>query len=247
MRNWGLRRYFKSMLVAVSIVVCGAGTALATTSTSTHYQVTETQFGAGSTQQACSSQYCARASIGDMTSSSASASANYTASFDPPITGEPLLEVIVDPGESNLGTLTTEKTATKTTIVRVRNYLSDGYTLQIVGNPPKYGSHTLAAPAAPIAAARGTEQFAINAAANTIPQVGASPVQVPSSQTSFGVVEDNYRTPNIFKYTSGDIIARSLSTSGRTDYTISMIVNVSNATPAGHYTGDFSAIVTPIY
>jgi len=128
--------------------------------------------------------------------------------------------------------LTTEKTATKTMIVRVRNYLSDGYTLQIVGSPPKVGGHTLATPTTPTGVHPGTEQFAINAVANTSPNVGADPLQVPSNQTSFGVVTDNYRTPNVFKYASGDVIARSSSASGQTDYTVSMVVNISNATPS---------------
>jgi len=160
---------------------------------------------------------------------------------------DPLLEVIVDSGASNLGTLTTESTAYKSMTVRVRTYLSDGYVLQIVGNPPKYGDHTLATPTTPTSALPGTEQFGINATTNTTPNVGADPLQVPSSQTSFGVVNDNYKLANKFQYISGDEVARSESESGRTDYTISMIVNVSNSTPAGHYTGDFSAVVIPVY
>lgn len=234
-----------SLLVAL---VFGGGTqvALATTSSSNHYQVTETEFGASSTSESCSDAYCARASIGDMAAGS-SKSAKSTATFGSVTSDEPLLEVIVDPGTSDLGTLTTEHTATKTMTVRVRNYLSDGYTLQITGNPPKYGGHTLDTPTTPTASKPGTEQFGINAVVNTTPAVGLNPVQVPSSETSFGIINDDYGTPNLFKYSDNDVVAHSDSESGRTDYTVSMIVNVSNSTPAGHYTGDFSAVVIPVY
>ncbi len=223
-----------------------AGTAFAETSNSTNYQVTESEFNSGSSQQSCSGQYCARASIGDMTAGSSKSNGG-TATFGSVVDGEPLLEVIVNQGESNLGVLTTETTATKTMVVQIRNYLSGGYILQIVGDPPRYGTHTLSTPATPTAATPGTEQFAINAAANTTPNVGSAPVQLPSGQTSFGFVADDYHTPDLFKYTSGDVVARSNTESGRTDYTISMIVNISNATPAGHFSSDFSAVVIPVY
>lgn len=234
------------ILLAMLLAFVSVGRVVATTSSSTNYQVTETQFNSGMSLESCSDQYCARASIGDITAGTSS-SPESTATFGALTSEEPLLEVIVDPGESNLGILTTEETATKTTVIRIRSYLSNGYVLQIVGDPPKYNDHTLSTPATPTASDPGTEQFAINAAANTTPSVGAGPVQVPSSQTSFGEVTNDYATPNLFKYSSGDVVAESLSESGRTDYTISMIVNISNSTPAGRYTGDFSAVVIPFY
>lgn len=208
--------------------------------------MTESGFGSGLNQESCSEQYCARASIGDLAVGE-SASNGGSATFGSITSDEPVLEVIVDPGESNLGILSTERTATKTTVIRIRNHLSEGYVLQIVGDPPKYGGHKLNTPSTPTSAAPGTEQFGINAALNTVPSVGASVQQIPSGQTSFGVVGDDYKTANLFKYVSGDVIAHSLTQSGQTNYTISMIVNVSNATPAGHYSGDFSAVVVPYY
>jgi len=246
MQKRGLRRLAK--LLAMATCFAGIGTsAVWAVSSSPNYQVTETEFGATSANETCSGQYCARASIGDVTGGSDSKSSGSSATFGSITSDEPLLEVIVDPGESNLGTLTTEQTATKTMVVRIRNYLSNGYVLQITGNAPKYGNHTLATPSTPTASDPGTEQFALNAADNSTPNVGASPVQVPSNEFSFGEVEDDYKTANLFQYISGDVVARSTQASGQTDYTISMIVNISNATPAGHYSGDFSAVVIPFY
>jgi hypothetical protein len=234
------------VLLAIAVISCGATTMAAALSSSSSYQVTETEFVSGSSAQNCSGQFCAQTSIGDMTAGDAT-STTYKTKFGSLTGSDPLLEVIVDPGVSDLGVLTAEHTATKTTIVRIRNYLSSGYILQIVGEPPKVAGHTLSTPSSPTASTPGTEQFAINAAANTTPLVGAGPVQVPSDQTSFGVVNDAYRTSNLFKFNSGDVVAHSNKESGRTDYTISMIVNISNKTPAGHYSGDFAAIVIPIY
>lgn len=220
---------------------------MAETSSSAHYQVSDTEFSPTSNPVGCSGQYCARASIGDMTEGGDSKNTTSTAKFGSLRDSDPLLEVIVDPGVSNLGVLSAESTSYKTMTVRVRNYLSDGYTLQVVGAPPKYGNHTLSTPTTPTTSTPGTEQFGINATANTTPSVGADPTQVPSGQYSFGKVNDDYKIQNKFKYISGDTVARSDSESGRTDYTISMIVNVSNSTPAGHYTGDFSVVVIPVY
>jgi hypothetical protein len=186
-----------------------------------------------------------RGSIGNMV-----AGTSGTASFGPITPDVPTLEVIVaaGPEPSHLGVLTTEQTATKTMTVKVRSYLSNGYFLQIAGKAPTYSGHSLTALGSPTAAAPGTEQFGINAVANTSPaNFGADPVQVPSSEFSYGTVEPNYSTPNLYMYQPGGTVARSLVASGQTDYTISMIINVANNTPAGLYSTEFSAVVIPMY
>lgn len=249
MRERKLWRYSALLLLAAAVAVSGAPVAFAQTAKSPNYQVTETEFGGMSGKVNCSQEYCARGSMGGMSGGASSSEGGGSARFSTVAAGsdDPLLEVIVDPGQSNLGVLETHKTSSKTAVVRVRTHLSSGYMLQIVGDPPKYGGHTLETPSAPTDSTPGTEQFGINAVANTVPAVGADPAQIPSGQTSFGVVNDNYNTPNKFMYSSGDVVAHSNSESGRTDYTISMIVNVSPQTPAGHYAGDFSAVIIPIY
>jgi hypothetical protein len=73
------------------------------------------------------------------------------------------------------------------------------------------------------------------------------PVQIPANQSDFGVVARGYDIPNMFKYTSGDVVARSNQESGRTDYTVSMVVNISSSTPPGRYSSDFAAVVIPAY
>lgn len=246
MQKQRVLRVIGPMLLAALVPLVFAGTTFAVTSSSNNYQVTETQFSSGTSVQSCSGSYCAKVSIGD-TAIGSGANGTNTAKFGSITNSDPLLEVIVIAGESNLGLLTSETTATKITTVKIRNYLSEGYVLQIIGDPPKYSGHSLRTSNTPEQSVPGTEQFGINAAANTNPSVGANAVQVPDSATSFGVVSDNYKTPNMFMFNSGDVIARSTTSSGQTDYTISMIVNVASGTPAGHYSGDFSAVVIPVY
>lgn len=240
---WGVSR---SLLLAVLAAVCIVVPAYAQTSSSNNYKASEMQFGAGSSNESCSGNYCARASIGDIAGGESKSVSN-SAVFGPVAPSEPSLDMIIDTGNVNLGVLTTEVPATKTATMKVRTYLTDGYTLQITGDPPKYANHTLATPATPTASTPGTEQFGINLVANTVPNVGVNPVQVPSGEFSFGSVLPNYSTPNRFMYSSGDVVARSPTQTGQTDYTVSFIINISNATPAGQFKGEYSAVIIPIF
>jgi hypothetical protein len=220
--------------------------AVADTSSSAHYTVNETQFGIGGSQQDCSTNYCAKTSAGDLTVGSAS-STNYTAQFGFNTSDEPMLEVIVTGGNQDLGVLDDTHTGTATASIKVRNYLSNGYVLQIAGSGLSQGTHTLSNLATPSTSHQGAEQFGINLVANTTPNIGTDPVQVPDSTYSFGAVTSDYSGANLFKYVPGDIVAGSTKSSGETDYTMSMILNVSNVTPGGRYNGAFSAVVVPIF
>jgi len=246
MQKRGRPRYLGLVLLLLFAAIMGGPIVSAENPSSTHYQISESEFGAGSTAQTCSTNYCSSTSVGSMAGGTSS-SANGSATFGPVTPNEPLLEMIVENGTSSLGVLNAETTATTTMIVKIRTYLSSGYMLQIVGNPPKYGNHTLPALSSQTASTPGVEQFGINAVANTTPSVGANPVQVPDAQTSFGMVNDHYDNANQFMYSSGDVVAHSSSASGQTDYTISMILNISNSTPAGSYKGDFAAVVIPVF
>lgn len=228
----------------VSVIASGLGAVYAVDSSSSNYQITESQFSAGSNIQSCSTQYCARITVGDPADVTTTTSASFTETKD---YTTPVIEVIIEPGASNLGTVTSEATATKLTTIKVSTYLSGGYILQIIGDPPHFAGHTLNALATPTSPTPGTEQFGINLVANTSPNVGEDPVQVPDDGTIFGAPNDDYKTANLFKYVSGDVVAHSLTDSGRTDYTMTTIINIASSTPAGHYSADFAAIVMPAY
>jgi hypothetical protein len=258
-------RQFRFVVGLGFIIALGfAGTASAAQSSSTHYSVTETQIGSGSSLHDCSTNYCAKTSVGDLTDGRAS-SANYSAQLGFNTSAEPVLEVEVDGGSQDMGVLDNSHTGTAVNTIKVRSYLSSGYVLQITGASPSQGTHSLKtmSPAdCPCTSQPGTEQFGINLADNTSPNIGALPVQVPSGSFSYGSVVSGQDTVNgtnpnsdhayfdatdMFVYQDGDVVAHSLSSTGETDYTMSMIINVSDVTPGGRYTGVYSAVAVPVF
>jgi hypothetical protein len=243
---FGLYRVFA--LLVVMATLGNFGIAFAENASSTNYKVTDTQFGSGSVSD-CSSSYCANATTGDLAVGKGSSS-SYQAQFGAPQGSDsttPLLEVIEVGGLNNLGILSSTSTATTSTTVKVRAYNISGYTIQISGTPPQEGTYTLKTPSTPTISQVGSEQFGINMVANTAPSAGADPVQVPDSSYSYGEPTSNYDTTNKFMYNQGDVIASSTSSTGETDYTISMILNISNTTPGGQYSGTYDAVVVPVY
>lgn len=241
---------FVAALVAVLCIGQG-GTAHAgpTQSSSSNYSISEVQIGGnGSAAKDCSSSYCAQEQVGDTVDGSAS-STNYSAQFGGDTTDIPLLEVIVNGGNQDLGTLQSSATSTASFQLKIRSYLSSGYSVYISGAPPSQGEHTLKtlSSSCPCTSQPGTEQFGMNLAANTTPNVGSNPVEVPSSSYSFGTATANYDQSNLFMYNNGDEIANSPTSTGETDYTLSMILNISNATPGGQYASNFTAVVVPSY
>lgn len=219
----------------------------AQTSRSDNFEISEAEFGAGAALESCSGSYCAKATIGG-TIEGESGGANFTAAFGSiSADSEPMLELFIEPGQSDLGELATNRTATRTMLLHVRSHLAGGYTVQVNGEAPRFDRHTLYTPTEPIVSQQGREQFAMNVVANTYPEVGDDPRLMPADEILAGVATARYGTPDLFAYNSGDVVARTLSESSQIRYTVSMIINVAGDTPAGHYSGDFSAVVTPVF
>lgn len=232
--------------VAASVLGLGIGAAHAESSQSTNYKVNEVQFGIGGAQNLCSDSYCSSQSAGDtVVGNSRSNSYGMYGGFN--TSDQPYLEVWAEGGSYNLGTLSPDTTATATTELKVRTYLAGGYVMQITGTPLSQGTHTMTGITTPSTSQPGAEQFGINLVNNSAPDIGTDPVHVPSSEFSFGEPADDYGTADLYKYVNGDIVAESDRSSGETHYTISMIVNVSNVTPGGKYTGSYSAVVVPVF
>lgn len=245
MQKRGFQRFWLFVALLLGLAFVQYGLAAADTTSSSHYKVSDTQFNAGS-GQGCSATYCASSSAGDTTVGKSSSS-NYSVQFGPNPDNVPLLEVILLGGTRNLGVLDADHTATSTNTLKIRDYSSRGYAVQVVGEPPSQGTHEINNLAAPTTSHPGAEQFGINLVANTAPKVGANPVQTPRGNINAGQPTDNYGATNLFTYNNNDIIAQSLATSSEVEYTISMILNVSNNTPLGHYGGIFSIVVVPSY
>ncbi|HSX24060.1 MAG TPA: hypothetical protein VLE74_03105 [Candidatus Saccharimonadales bacterium] len=240
------RTKIKKVLLALVLVIIGLPVPVAAQLTSPSYRVDETFFGTGGELNACGSAYCANQAAGE-TAVGHAGSTNFGIQAGFNTTDAPYLEFNVAAANINIGTLSTSSATTTTATFYVRSYLASGYTIVSVANPPSNGSHTLTALASQTASSPGTEQFGINLKANTSPTTfGADPSQYPDSTFGFGIAATGYDTLNVYKYVKNDIIAKSLSSSGRTDYTISYLFNISSVTPNGVYTlnHDLVAVAT---
>lgn len=238
------RQYGLVMALSLMLCVGFAGRATAT-SVSPNYSVNEVQFGAGGSLHDCSTNFCAKTSVGDTTVGSTS-STSYSALTGTNTTDQPLLEVSVAGGNQDLGVLDSTHTGTATMSIHVRTYLTNGYTMQITGAAPSQGTHHLNVLTSPSTSQPGMEQFGINMVANNTPAIGANPVAVPSGDHP-DVIAVGYVSPDSFKYAEGETVASTTTSDGEIDYTMSMILNVSNVTPGGHYSGLYSAVVVPTY
>ena len=213
---------------------------------SSTYCATETFFGTGGELNACSTSYCSKQSAGETAVGKAgSTSFGIQAGFN--TTDAPFLEFGLNNTTINIGNLSTSAATTTTATFYVRAYLASGYNVITMSDPPSNGSHNLTGLTSPTASSAGTEQFGINLKANTSPTTfGADPSQYPDSTFGFGFAAPGYDTQNVYKYVKNDTIAKSNSSSGRTDYTISYIFNIASTTPAGTYlfTHDLVAVAT---
>lgn len=212
---------------------------------SSHYRFDESSLGGGGLIQSNSSSFqSAGDSIGD-TAVGNSASANFQTEAGNTTTSDPTLTFAVSNGSANFGSFTASGASVTTSTFQVSNYTSYGYAVQIIGNPPSNGNHTITAMASTGPSQAGVEQFGINLVANTSPSsVGANP---DHGQFGFGSATANYGTSNNYRYVSGETIATSPKSSGVTTYTISYIVNVKPLTPGGQYTGNQTLICTGTY
>jgi len=211
---------------------------------SPNYRLEESTLGAGGLNQSNSASYQGSSSVGDVGSGDA-ASANYQIKQGSQTTNDPTLSFTINNGTANLGDFSPATATTTTSSFSVANYTSYGYAVQVIGDPPKNGNHTIAAMSSTDTSHTGTEQFGINLVANTSPSsVGANP---DHGQFGEGTAAPNYATSNSFRYVPGETIATSPKSSGVTQYTITYLVNVGSLTPGGKYTSNQAIVVTGTY
>jgi hypothetical protein len=241
----------KQILAALSLallpVISYAPTVTAQESSSSSYRVSEVSFGSGGQLRACSSAYCAKQAAGELAVGSTS-SQNYQARAGSNTDRIPLLEMIVTGGPVHLGVLEEGSVKYGYTEFSVRTYLAHNYDVIVDGSPPRNPEGHILAPMTSADISRpGTEQFGINLRQNTTPNIGSDPQQFPDNTFSFGAAALGYNAQNTFKFASGDVIALSNKSSGRTDYTLSMIANITPNTPSGTYAGKLVLTVVPVF
>lgn len=231
------------LIVAAAAVIWLGMTAYADDSLkSAHYQIDESFIGGSGLIQSNSSNYQLGGSSAGDTATGNSSSTNYQTNAGYNTTNDPALSFTVNNSSANFGSFSASGATVATSTFEVSNYTSYGYVVQIIGDPPTNGNHTLSAMNTTGPSQAGTEQFGINLVANTSPvSVGANP---DNGQFGYGTASTNYNTPNNYRYVSGETIASAPKTSGITTYTISYLVNVSGLTPGGKYTSDQVLICT---
>lgn len=236
-----------SLLTAL-LVLSLVPTVHAAQSSSPNYQVNEVFFGNGGELNACSSNFCAKESLGE-TAVGKSSSPNYQSFAGFNSDRNPSLTFIVPSQLVNFGVQTPGSTSTATATFSVKSYLTSGYVVQTVGAGLKNAGYTLHNMSTTGASDNTSEQFGINLVANTSPSItgSADPGQSPDATFGFGIAAPGYDTANQFTYNDGDIIAKSLKSSGTTNYTISYILNTTHLTPGGTYTFNQVLVATATY
>jgi hypothetical protein len=237
------------MALSVSVLAILLPPVTAYASSSAHYQIIEQYVGNGGLANSSSANYSSVSSIGSSISGTGGTELGtlYQQAVGYITPKDPTLAFSVNTSNVNLGTLSPGSTATAQASFSVLNYTSYGYTIQVIGSPPKSGSHTLANISSASSSTAGTEQFGMNLMANTSPTVGTAVAQVPSSSFSNGSPATGYNTLNKFQYNSGDTIAQATKSSGQTNYTASYIANVSATTPGGTYATSQVFVCTGTY
>jgi hypothetical protein len=217
-------------------------------SSSNNYKIEEDFIGGGGLIEESSSQYKANESIGDIGVGNSS-STNFQTNSGYTTTNDPALTFIVNTSTVNFGSLSPTVATTATASFSVINYTSFGYIVQVVGSTLSRTSpaYSIPALATQTASSPGTEQFGMNLVSNSSPSVGANPSQQPDATFGFGSAATNYGTTNQFRFVTGDTVSQATKDSGRTDYTISYLVNTKSTTPAGQYSTSQILICTGTY
>ncbi len=208
---------------------------------SPNFRFEESVVGGGGLEQSNSANFQSTTSIGEA-ATGAAASPNFQTQAGNKTSPDPVLSFSVNNSLAGFGNFSASTAATATASFSVSNYTSYGYAVQVIGDPPSNGNHTIDALASTDSSISGMEQFGMNLVANTLPtSVGANPNQ---GQFGFGVASPNYGNSNMYRYVSGETIATAPKSSGVTQYTISYIVNVDALTPGGQYASKQTLICT---
>lgn len=239
------------MLLAVLLFDSGiTAFAYADTIQSSNYKFEDSTLGPGGIDPSSSANYQAIQSVGDpAVGNSVSGGTGHQVNAGSVTTGDPSLTFSVNSGNLTFGSFSATNTATATATFSVSNYTSYGYMVEIVGDPPANGGHTIPGMLTTGPSITGEEQFGINLVKNpdfcgSGCNLGADP---DHGEFGTGSAAANYNTPGQFRYVSGDTIASAPKTSGVTTYTMSYIVNVKGLTPGGEYTSYQSLICVATY
>ncbi len=132
----------------------------------------------------------------------------------------------------DMGELSPRSTLTAQSQMAVGTNASGGFAITAYGTPPTAGTSVIAGLSTPTESRPGINQFGINLAANSSPQIGKD----PEGTWTNAIAAPGYGTTNKYKYVSGDVVASSPDVSLMKRFTVSYILNSSEDLRAGVYT-----------
>ena len=235
---------FTMLVMTVSVTAIVSSAAFAVDPTSANYRLNESSIGSGSSLQSTSTSFKATNAVGDAAIGNSKSTAFQT-NAGSNTSADPNLSVAITSGAITFPDFSAGAAAVTTATFSILNYTSYGYVVQIAGTAPTNNGKILPALATNTASTIGVEQFGINLVANTSPSsIGSNP---DNGQYGFGGIAPNYATPNSYRYVNGETIALAAKSSGQTNYTITLLVNVAGLTPGGQYSSSQTLIVTGTY
>jgi len=141
------------------------------------------------------------------------------------------------------GNLSSSAVSSNSHTVTVATNAASGMVVTYSGTTLTSGANTITAMSTATASSVGTEQFGINAVANTTPAVGAACSGTPTIATA----ATGYAVADNFKFVSGETIVSSAGTINSTTCTISYITNITAPTAAGSYTTTLTYVATATF
>jgi len=142
-----------------------------------------------------------------------------------------------------LGTLSVTTAVTGSHTIALATNGITGMVVTYSGATLTSGANTVTACATACTSTVGSEQFGINAVANTAPAVGAA----CSGTAPIAAAATGYATANSFLFVSGQTIVSSTAPINTTTCTISYLTNIAGTSEAGSYTSTLTFVATATF
>ena len=130
----------------------------------------------------------------------------------------------------DFGVLSENATSFGTTQMMAATNGFGGYNITVTGTTMTSGNNIITPLATRTSSSQGVQQFGMNLANNTNPNVGS-----PVTGVGTGSATLDYSIPNQYKFVSGDVVASSPLSTDYNKYTTSYITNIAPNQPAGYY------------
>ena len=137
----------------------------------------------------------------------------------------------------DLGDFSSNVTSSASSQFRANTNADNGYNVSVYGTTMTSGNNYIDALTSPTLSLKGSNQFGINLANNSIPDVGQDAVG-PGVAT----VDPDYSNFNLYQFNSGDTIATVGGPSDNVTFTVSYIVNIAKQQAAGIYSTTMSYV-----